>query len=98
MKKLRCPKCKAPSIVPPAEGKRKWQCQACGEKFKITSKDAGKILRHADKKEIELGAYEPFLVGSILQKKDKKKKSKVKRQVHRPTVNSEGTPDSLPLA
>ena len=80
MKKLRCPKCKAPSLVPPTEGKKKWQCRGCGDKFRISSKDAGKILRYADKKEIELGAFEPFLVSAILQKKDKKKKSKVKEK------------------
>ena len=98
MKKLRCPKCKAPSVVPPVAGKKKWQCQACGERFKISSKDAGKILRHADKKEIELGAYEPFLVGSILQKKDKKKKSKVKGKGREPVVHNDGAIDSLPPA
>jgi len=77
MKKLRCPKCKSFSVAPPVEGKRKWRCLDCEKKFKISSKDAGKILRTADEKGVELGTYEPFLVNAILDKLEKKvKKSK----------------------
>jgi len=79
MKNLRCPKCKSPSVAPPAEGKRKWECLDCEKKFRITSKDAGKILRTADERGLELGSYEPFLVNAILDKQGKKPKKKGKK-------------------
>ena len=78
MKNLRCPKCKSSSVAPPVEGKRKWKCLDCEKKFKVTSKDAGKILRTADEKGVELGLYEPYLVNAILDKQGKKLKKKGK--------------------
>lgn len=78
MKNLRCPKCKSASLAPPPDGKRKWKCLECETKFKISSKDAGKILRNADEKGVELGTNEPFLINAILAKPGKKKKQKKK--------------------
>ena len=87
MKELKCPHCNSAAVHPPAEGKRKWTCETCGDKFKIKSKEAGKILRLADENGIELGRLEPFLITAILDtdkkngKSEKKKKKEKKRDI-----------------
>jgi hypothetical protein len=65
--------------MPPVAGKRKWSCPSCGDRFRITSKDAGRIMRRADERGEDLGAYEPFLIAAILEKAPGKKKKKKAR-------------------
>ena len=93
MKELKCPHCNSVAVHAPAEGKRKWTCETCGDKFRIKSKDAGKILRHADENGVDLGAMESFLITAILDTdkkhgkshKKKKKEKKAKKAVLRRT-------------
>ena len=102
MKELHCPHCNSAIVHPPAEGKRKWTCEACGEKFKIKSKDAGKILRHADEKGIELGPMESYLISAILEKNKKhdksakKKKNKKEKKDKKAVSPSAETPSAPP--
>jgi hypothetical protein len=92
MKELHCPHCNSATIHPPAEGKRKWKCETCGSKFKIKSKDAGKILRHADEKGIELGAMESFLISAILEKNKKHDKAGKKKKNKKHKKDKKGIP------
>lgn len=99
MKELKCPECNHSPLIPPAEGKRKWTCPSCAAKFKIKSKDAGRILRHADEKGLDLGPLESFLISAILEKdkkrgKGKDKKGKKHKKVKGAVVSAESTDPS----
>lgn len=46
---------------------------SCGNRFKINSKTAGKIIRYADKKGIDLGRYERVLIAAIVERSERSK-------------------------
>jgi hypothetical protein len=73
MKSLKCPECRSREVVPPTADRAAWLCGICLRDFKVTRKDAKKILKRADKKGTELNGYMPFLIRAA-EKKQKRQR------------------------